>query len=513
MRRPLVSDLGRTVEDLAAFGEKRAGTEAGARAADYLLERFVRAGLSDVAAHPFAFPRHESVGASFLVTVDGEPLPAPFAVLEASGGGTADGEVVHVGWATRPELVRAPLGGRIALVDRNPLYHRSTQYNDCAGAGAAAVIFASTAPSNLLQVGSVRRAWEAHGPIPAVTVGGDDAHALRDALETRRAVHARVSVDVGITRSVGRNIVGRVRGLGGAGELVVGAHFDTWFAGSTDNGGGVAAMLALAERRAARPPGRYDLVFVAWDGEELALYGGYHQLRRYALDGTRPLAVIDFETPSAIGAQAYGLARSNHAPVEEAITGVGLHELFALNVPMDLVAELFGGVIPTDIQGLYRAGAPAVATAVDAPWYHTADDTPDKVDLARLETTVLTFDRAIDRLMSAPAERFAARDPALWQADVQVGVRADDLVVDVAVARRRRPPPGRRLRRGRALRRRLLRPRHRPRPHRRRRLRQPAPARLRRRRHAPLPARRRRRALAARRSRAPAVSREILAYS
>ena len=432
MRLPLATDLGRTVEELAAFGEKRAGTEAGARAADYLLERFRRAGLVDVHAQPFAFPRHDVASASFALDVGGEPMAAPFAVLEASGGGRADGEVIHVGWATRPELVRAPLGGRIALVDRNPLYHRSTQYNDCAAAGAAGVIFASTAPSNRLQVGSVRRAWEAHGPIPAVTIGGVDAHALRAALDANRHVHGRLSVDVGVARAVGRNVVGRVRGLDD-GEIVVGAHFDTWFSGSTDNGGGVAAMLAIAERRALRGPMRYGITFVAWDGEELALYGGYHQLRRYAIEGTRPLAVIDFETPSAIGAQAYGLARSNHATLEEAIIGVDLHELFALNVPMDLVAELFGGVIPTDIQGLYRAGAPAVATAVDAPWYHTVEDTPDKVDLPRLETTVNSFDRMIDRLMSAPRDRFAARDAALWQAAVTAGRHDGDLIIDVAV--------------------------------------------------------------------------------
>jgi hypothetical protein len=232
-------------------------------------------------------------------------------------------------------------------------------------------------------------------------------------------VRVRLSVDATVTRAIGRNIVGRLRGLGD-GELVVGAHFDSWFAGSCDNGGGVAALLALAERRARRPPARYGLTFIAWDGEELALYGGYHQLRRYALDGTRPLAVVDFETPSAHGAQAYGLAHSNHAPVEDAIVNVGLHELFALNIPMDLVAELFGGIIPTDIQGLYRSGAPAVATAVDAPYYHTAEDTPDKVDLLRLEETVLAFDRAIDQLMTVPAERFGVRDPALWRAEVEV---------------------------------------------------------------------------------------------
>src|SRR5439155_23286562 len=101
--------------------------------------------------------------------------------------------------------------------------------------------------------------------------------------------------------------------------------------------------------------------------ERTALCGGYPSLRRHP---ARLRAVIDCEPPSALGAQACGLARSNHAPLEDAIVDVGLHERFALNVPMDLVAELFGGVIPTDVQGLYRSGSPAVATAVDAPYYH-----------------------------------------------------------------------------------------------------------------------------------------------
>ncbi|HEX9104131.1 MAG TPA: M28 family peptidase, partial [Polyangia bacterium] len=369
---------------------------------------------------------------TLTLDVDGAPRPTRFAVLDASGAGRADAEVVHVGWATREQLADGGVAGRVALVDRNPLYHRSTQYDNCVEAGAAALLFASSAPENLPQVGSVRRTWEAIGPIPALTIGSVDAHALRDALLARRPVRARVAVDAWVARGVGRNVIGRIAGASD-GELVVGAHYDSWFAGSCDNGSGVAAMLALAERRARRPRPRYGLTFVAWDGEELALYGGYHQLRRYAAAGTRPLAVIDFETPSANGAQAYGLARSNHAPLEDAIIDVGLHELFALNVPMDLVAELFGGVIPTDIQGLYRAGTPAVATAVDAPYYHTEGDTPDKVDLARLEEMVLGFDRALDRLLTVAPERFGVRDPALWQAAVEVDVRGEDLVVSVVV--------------------------------------------------------------------------------
>ena len=428
----LRDELSATIAALAAFGEKRAGSDAGGRAAAWIFDRMRALGLDDVHAQPFAFPRHDVAQASFALAVGGDERPSSWALLEGSGRGRIEADVVHVGWATREQLAEVALAGRVALVDRNPLYHRSTQYYNCAEAGAAAMIFSSTAPNNLPQVGSIRRAWEAIGPIPALTIGSADAHELRAALLAGTPVRARIDVDASVARGVGRNVVGRVRGLGD-GELVVGAHFDSWFAGSSDNGGGVAAMLALAERRARRPPARYGLTFVAWDGEELALYGGYHSLRLYALDRARPLCVIDFETPSALGAQAYGLARSNHAPVEDAIVDVGLHELFALNVPMDLVAELFGGVIPTDIQGLYRSGAPSVATAVDAPYYHTAEDTPDKVDLARLEETVLAFDRALDRLMTVPAERFGARDPALWRLEVSVDRAAADLVVGVQV--------------------------------------------------------------------------------
>jgi hypothetical protein len=431
MRLPPLSlraELTTTLEDLAALGEKRAGTEAGARAAAYILGRMRAIGLENVHAEPFAFPRHDVTRSTVELTIAGHRRTPAYAVLEASAAGAVDAEIAHAGWATDEQLAAVPLRGKVALVDRNPLFHRSTQYHNVAAAGAIAMIFVSTAPANLPQVGSVRRAWEAMGPIPAITVGGADGHLVRTALAAGEPVQARIAIDAAVARGIGQNVLGYVPGLTDD-TLVVGAHFDTWFAGSSDNGGGVAAMLALAARRVHRP-GRHRLAFVAWDGEELALYGGYHFLRGHA---DRVLAVIDFETPSAVGAQAYGLARSSHAPLEDAIVGVGLHELFALNVPMDLVAELFGGVIPTDIQGLYRSGTPSVATAVDAPYYHTVEDTPDKVDLGRLEETVVGFDRAIDRLMAAPSERFATRDPALWRAEVRVHDDGADLVVEVEV--------------------------------------------------------------------------------
>jgi hypothetical protein len=427
------TELVATLEALAALGEKRVGTPAGHRAAEWVRGRMVGIGLSDVRFESFHFPRHDVKRSSLLLEVAGTARELPYEVFEGAGPGALAADVVAVGWGDAEQLRGVDLHGRIALVDRNPLYHRSTQYQNVATAGAAAMIYISTAPANLRQVGSVRRAWEGHGPIPALSIGATDGHIVRAALEARQRVTARIDVDVQLSRGVGHNVVGVIPGLERE-QIVFGAHFDTWFAGSTDNGGGVAALLALAARRALRSRPRYTLVFVAWDGEEIALYGGYDFLRRHVIrGGAKVLAVIDFETPSAIGAQAYGLARSSQPPLEQAILSVGLNELFALNVPMDMIPELFGGVIPTDIQGLYRHGTPSVATAVDSPYYHTVEDTPDKVDLERLSHTIDGFDQALDRLLREAPERFAPRDPSLWRADVQARFLDDDLRVEVLV--------------------------------------------------------------------------------
>jgi hypothetical protein len=427
VRQPiLVEELSRTLHDLAAIGDKRAGSPGGLRAASYLRDRFTTLGLGP-RYEVFHFPRHDVISSSLDVTIGGVARPMAHEVLEASGAGRLRGALVHAGSA---ESLDDRVAEKLALVERHAVFHRSAQYSNVAAAGARAMLTVSTAPGNLRQVGSVRRAWESCGAIPAMTIGAADGEVLKAALAAGQRVDAELEVAVAIHRGTGQNVVATIPGVRPE-QIVVGAHYDSWFAGSTDNGAGVALLLALAARWARRAQPRWTLVFVAWDGEELALYGGYDYLRRHARE--RILAVVGLETPSAHGAQAYGLARSNQPLLGATVSAVQLDDLFALQVPMDLVAELFGGSIPTDIQGLYRAGTPSLATAVDSPYYHTVDDTPDKVDLRRLAELVDGFDRVLGRLMDEPRERFAERDPALWRAEVRARVQDGALLVDVTV--------------------------------------------------------------------------------
>src|SRR5262249_20388320 len=144
---------------------------------------------------------------------------------------------------------------------------------------------------------------------------------------------------------------------------------------------------------------------------------------------------IDLETPAARGAVLRGLG---HSPsLDEAMRTAQLDRLYESYLEMQHVPRLLGGVIPTDLQGAYRAGWPAVATAVDAPYYHTIADTPDKVDLGRLAAAVDGFDAAVEALLDHPPS--VEPDPALLRlraatATHRLDIRLDrDAPVDITV--------------------------------------------------------------------------------
>jgi Zn-dependent M28 family amino/carboxypeptidase len=389
------------------------------------VDRLRALGLDDVHAESFHFPRHDVSAATLAVTVAGAARPVGFDVLEGSGSARVEGDVVAVGGATATELDAVDVRGRIALVERRQTYHRSTQYRNVAARGALAMLYVSDAVDNLRQVGSVRRTFEAMGDIPALSIGGLDGAALA------HDAHATLEVRASSTPATGQNVLGRIAGALPS-QIVVGAHYDSWFAGSSDNGGGVAALLALAARRSrpGAPKPRHTLVFVAYDGEEIALYGGYDFLRRHRAE---VVAAVNFEVPSAVGASFAGLGRSNLATVESAVDDAGLRGDYLLTVPMDAVPQLFGGIIPTDIQGLYRSGVPTISTAVAAPYYHTVADTPDKVDTALLADAVDRFDLALAELDAADDALLAVPDPALWRASASVVENDGQVTVSVAV--------------------------------------------------------------------------------
>ncbi|HTO95430.1 MAG TPA: M28 family peptidase [Myxococcales bacterium] len=425
--------LARTLADLASIGEKRAGTAGGAASAAYLLERFHAAGLEQVHPETFRF-RAFALRRSSL-----QALKRPIAhqALAYCGCGSAEAPLVHVGSGEPADYDGRDVAGRIALVERNVTFHRSAQYREAVARGAVALLHVSHAPENLVQLGTVADPEDGLGPVPALSVGERDGRELIAAARGSGS-RASLSVEAELEPARGNNVVGHLPGEGPA--LLVGAHHDTWHVGSTDNGTGVAVLLELAAQL-SRVPRRRKLVFVAWDGEELGLFGGYDYLRKHLVEGREPTAAfVNLEIPGAGPDDIRALAHTS--ALEGPLRATALDELYPVCVGMEMVPAMFGGVIPTDIQGLYRFGVPGASTACDTPWYHTSADTPDKVHLPFLAQATARWRRALATLDALPDDEFGGRDPHLWALAAVTSEGQAGLHLDLRAARADGKPAG-----------------------------------------------------------------------
>jgi Zn-dependent M28 family amino/carboxypeptidase len=200
--------------------------------------------------------------------------------------------------------------------------------------------------------------------------------------------------------------------------LVVGAHYDTVDAcpGANDNATGVAAVLELARRFARRPAAR-TIRFVAFVNEEPPFFqtpqmGSVVYARAARSAGCRISGMLSLETmgyySNVPGSQQY--------PVEEmsgTYPDVGNFIGFVANEEsrelLDTAARAFAGrtrfplqaaAMPAELPGagwsdhwsFWQCGYPALMVTDTAPWrypwYHTPDDTPDRIDFGKLAEVV-----------------------------------------------------------------------------------------------------------------------------
>jgi hypothetical protein len=227
-----------------------------------------------------------------------------------------------------------------------------------------------------------------------------------------------------------RNIEVEVRGTGDE-SIVAGAHYDSVAGapGANDNGSGVAATLELARRLRDTTPAR-TLRFVFFVNEEPPFSRSMDMgSRRYAMRARerneRIAAMFSLETigwySDEPGSQRYPFPLSLFYPSTgnflAFVSNLGsralLHESIAsfrrqAKFPSEGVAApaLVPGVDWSDHASFWEQGYPALMLTDTAPYryphYHSAADTPDKVDYERLARVVSGLERMLRELAASP---------------------------------------------------------------------------------------------------------------
>ncbi len=407
--------------------QRPSGSEGENAAIDYVVETLTAAGVP-VDVHEFMSYTSDPVSAS--VTVPGTDF-APTAITMAFSGatdgvqGTAldlgtlrDLPVLEIGTGERL-VVRDPAGwehvrGKVVLVTGQP---RNIPTVALEQLGALAAIFIN--PEERLNDLIVTSTWGtpsllSEHRLPTLPV----AQITRSAGERLRAMMADGDVTIRMATEVDQGWkplrVPVARVMPPAADeatpyVLLGGHIDGWYYAGTDEGASNAAMLEMALRfHETRDRMTRGLVVAWWPGHSNARYSGstwfadtfFDELRR------RGLAYMNIDGVGQMGAKRFSVSAS------AALAAFGL-EVVGERTPR--LADQSDVVMATrpgrnSDQAFNGIGLPLLQfnhsrLAEDGGywWWHTPDDTYDKIDFDVLEVDTELYVRAISEFVAGRA--------------------------------------------------------------------------------------------------------------
>lgn len=211
----------------------------------------------------------------------------------------------------------------------------------------------------------------------------------------------------------GVNVAGLCRGTGARdnGLIVMTAHYDhlgtreaaTYF-GADDNASGVAVLVALA-RQCQKTPWTHDVVFVAFDAEEMGLQGARAFVKALPVPKDRTIALnINLDMVARGDKNQLYIAGTTQRPALKTI----LEPVAARASIKVLFGHDSGGgqddwTTQSDHAAFHEAGIPFIYFGVeDHPDYHKPTDTADKINPAffyQSARTILDAVTTIDRAL------------------------------------------------------------------------------------------------------------------
>jgi hypothetical protein len=296
-QKTLLRDWRVLCEDI---GERRAGSSAERRAAEFVARRWAEMGLTSVAIEEF--PCRSLVSARSRVQAwSGGRWRAVEAQTLVGAPGTPDGRTVEgeIVWLEMPEnravLKRGALRGKIAVLF-GPLPTRVEHHRQLVAAQPSAVIHVDERlPFPWAKSDGVYPAWvKRHGMPPTVTVPYTEAWQWRQA----GVRQLRVGVSLVQRTALSQNVIAELPGTSPQlPALVLSAHHDTQCdnPGADDNASGVVGLLALA-RSLAAVPRRRTIRFISFGCEEQLSVGSaaYVAAHRTAMRGVG--LVVNFDS-------------------------------------------------------------------------------------------------------------------------------------------------------------------------------------------------------------------------
>ena len=396
-------------------------------AIDHIVETLRGAGVpTDV--HPFWAYVSNPVSASVSVPSAGFEAVAITAAysgsvqgLEAVAvdvGGVDDLPLIDRTSGERLELEPhsgADLTGKIALIEGLPRPEAAWALEKMGAAGA--VFINPRERLNELITTTVwgtpsRRSAHRDPGLPVAQVRASDGERLRSLAASGAAVRLDVNTDTGWKEL--RLVVARIDPpeAEDAPYVLLGGHIDSWYYGATDEGASNAAMLELARAFwAERASLSRGLVVAWWPGHSNGRYAGSTWFAdNYFEELTaRGIAYMNIDGIGQIDAQDFSVSASaSLATFGSEMVGEVTRSDPTVALPGRDSDQAFNGIGLPQLQ----FGHSRSAEAGGYWWWHTAEDTIDKIDLEILEVDTELYAVALAHLLAAEVPPFDVESEA-----------------------------------------------------------------------------------------------------
>ena len=416
----VLSDRSRMDEDLRVLcdevGGRPTGSMAYGAALQWGLEAFRRARVDSVALESYEAPAlWEAIDAEASVV---SPVRFPLRIVSFGNAPSTSGKLKAplvdggTGMKSALEKLGRRARGAIVLIRTKPMLSFDDLFAEYLGgpemlqaaedAGAAAILFVSTRPRDLLY----RHTITFDGTIvsiPMAMVSREQGLRLARLLDQKEEPRLELEIE---NRTGGpwkpQNVVAEIRGSEKPDEIVLlGAHLDSWDlgTGALDNGVNSALVVEVARAIAAGPRPKRTVRFVLFTGEENGLVGsrGYVATHRAEMDRYDAVLIHDIGDGRIVGYFTDGRP-DLHPALAKVLAPVAGWGAAGLNDE---------AILGTDNFDFLLEGVPnLIANQETARYladYHAESDTFDKVDLAQARKNAAIAAVAVTGIANAPA--------------------------------------------------------------------------------------------------------------
>lgn len=412
-------ELERHVDEFDGL-ERVSGTKDEWSASEYIVKTLHEYGLE---ADLLEFEAYISIPDNAAVTVTSPTLRQIDKGITTSFGASTPpsgvhGEVVHLPEISRETVTTEAVKGNLIFTSGLPTPEPITLLED---AGASGVIFESITEGHLHEM-IVTPIWGTpsvddanHLPdLPVVEIHQSDGKWLRNSL-SEGPVEATIKTQVTTKLTTLPCPVGYLEGTKSDRYFVVGNHVDSWYEGLTDNATAMAATLELARVFANQEPHR-GMVFGFWPGHSTGRYAGsawyaddnWMDLRENAVAYLH-LDLNGLKGADSLWYQHMAELADEHLDAMQSATDFEIREgdeswLGSSDRPARNSDQSFWGA---GASSLLSGARLTPGTEEGGPigggwWWHTPEDTRDKVDVDVLAEETKLYIALATRICESP---------------------------------------------------------------------------------------------------------------